>query len=129
MSAVPKRHQMRINGFKKNSKFWSYLNASLNRENPNLDYFHFADLYQGTRRATSNHFRDLLIKFSSKQSNKLTKIAQDSMKLFDVSTNTCLHLLTPAKKSNNFHSCSREKMIVSLDTLIKHIGKEEMLIV
>ncbi|KAI8880090.1 hypothetical protein K501DRAFT_325182, partial [Backusella circina FSU 941] len=89
MSAVPKRPQMRISGFKKNYKFWSYLHASLNRENPNLDYFHFADAYQGTRRATNNHFKDLLKKLSSKQSNKLTKIAQDSMKLFDSREDNC----------------------------------------
>lgn len=89
MPAVPKEPQMRINGFKKDYKFWSYLHASLNRANPNLDYFHFAYVYQGTRRATNNHFRVLLIKLSNKQSNKLTKIAQDSMKLFDSREDGC----------------------------------------
>jgi hypothetical protein len=66
------------------------------RENPNLDYFQFADVYQGTRRATNNYFKDLLIKLSNNQSNKLTKIAQDTMKLFDFGTNTCQHLPTLA---------------------------------
>jgi hypothetical protein len=83
-----KEHKMRIRGIKKNYKFSNYLDSSLNTGSPALNYFSFADIYQGTR-ATNNHFKDLLDNMSTNQSNKLTKIAKDAKKLFNVIINTC----------------------------------------
>lgn len=80
---------MRIRGIKKNYKFSNYLDSSLNTGNPALNYFSFANTYQGTRGATNNHFKDLLDNMSTNQSNKLTKIAKDAKKLFNVIINTC----------------------------------------
>lgn len=81
--------KIRITSFPKNYKFSEYLNSSLKPPNPKLDYFKFADQFNGTKKATNNHYLDLLDKLSKNQSNKLTKIASDAKNLFNVNTNIC----------------------------------------
>lgn len=81
--------KIRIASFPKNYKFSEYLNSSLKSLNPKLDYFKFADQFNGTKRATNNHYLDLLGMLLKNQSNKLTKIASDAKNLFNVSTNIC----------------------------------------
>lgn len=88
MPPEPKERKTRVCGIKRNYKFNNYLSSSLEKETPSLDYFSFADAFQGTKRATNYHFADLLKKLSTNQSNKLTKIAQNAKRLFDVRVNT-----------------------------------------
>ena len=89
MPPTQTQHKIRVRGIKKDYKFASYLDSSLNTAHPTLDYFKFADTYQGTKRATNSHYKDLLENLTKNQSNKLTKIARDAERLFKVIISTC----------------------------------------
>jgi hypothetical protein len=76
---------MRISGIRKDYHSWDCLDLSLRYPNPNLEYFVFADRFNGTRNSTSSHYSDLL----DKQSNNLMINSNGVRKLFAVSTNDC----------------------------------------
>jgi hypothetical protein len=76
----------RVIGLSKDYKYKDWLNSVLNTTEPIIDYFKFADTFDGAQRPTNYHYADLLKKLSTGQSNKLTKIATMAKKLYDVST-------------------------------------------
>lgn len=81
VSVSPMKSKKQITGIRK-----EYLNSSLNCEKPELNYFTFADYYNGSKDATNNHYKDLLQKLSVNQTNKLTKIIEVAQVLFVVGT-------------------------------------------
>ncbi|KAI9248419.1 hypothetical protein EDC94DRAFT_348058 [Helicostylum pulchrum] len=73
----------RVLGLPKGYKYKEWLNSELNIEEPFIDYFKFADTFNGLQSATNYHYTDLLRKLSTGQTNKLTKIASTAKKLYD----------------------------------------------
>lgn len=75
----------RVLGLSKGYKYKEWLNSELNVDEPFINYFKFADTFDGSQSATNYHYTDLLKKLSTGQSNKLTKIASTAKRLYDVS--------------------------------------------
>jgi hypothetical protein len=80
---------MRICGIRKDYHSWDCPDLSLRYPSPNLDYFIFADKFDGTRNSTNSHYSDLFDKLSNQQSNKLMNNSNGARKLLAVSTNDC----------------------------------------
>ncbi|KAI8330396.1 hypothetical protein EDC96DRAFT_548954 [Choanephora cucurbitarum] len=70
--------KIRINGLSKNYKFLKWVEASLQRSPPGLEYFSFAEQFEGTEEATNTNYKDLLLTLQSHQSNRLTSIAHSA---------------------------------------------------
>ncbi|KAI7887580.1 uncharacterized protein EV154DRAFT_427164 [Mucor mucedo] len=73
----------RVLGLPKGYKYKEWLDSQLNVDEPFIDYFKFADTFDGSESATNYHYADLLEKLSSGQSNKLTKIASIAKTLYN----------------------------------------------
>lgn len=67
--------KIRITGIRKDYKFLKWLEANLQKTPPEIDYFSFAEQYNGTEEATNTNYKDLLLTLQSHQSNKLTSTA------------------------------------------------------
>lgn len=73
-----------INGLSKDYKFLKWAEASLQRSPSRLEYFSFAEQFDGTEEATNTSYKDLLLTLQSHQSNKLTSIAHSAEIAFNV---------------------------------------------
>lgn len=78
----------RINGIRKNYKFLAWVESSFQKEPPELDYFSFAEHFNGTEDATNANYMDLLLTLQSKQSNKVTNVGHDAETTFAVCYNS-----------------------------------------
>ncbi|GAA5809211.1 hypothetical protein MFLAVUS_002616 [Mucor flavus] len=70
--------KIRINGLSKNYKFLSWIETSLRKSSPELDYFSYAEQINDTKEATNTSYKDLLLTLQQKQSSKLTSIAHSA---------------------------------------------------
>lgn len=61
------------------------MESSFQKQSPELDYFSFAELFNGTKDATNSNYMDLLLTLQSKQSSKASNIAHAAQTTFAVS--------------------------------------------
>lgn len=78
------KKKTRINGLRKDYKFSSWVESSFKKQSPELDYFSFAELFNGAEDATNANYMDLLLTLQSKQSNKITNVAHAAQTTFAV---------------------------------------------
>ncbi|KAG1302543.1 hypothetical protein G6F64_010838 [Rhizopus arrhizus] len=76
------KKKTRINGLRKDYKFLPWVESSFKKQSPELDYFSFAELFNGAEDATNANYMDLLLTLQSKQSNKVTNIAHAAQTTF-----------------------------------------------
>lgn len=74
----------RINGIRKDYKFLAWVESSFQKEPPELDYFSFAEHFNGTEDATNANYMDLRLTLQSKQSNKVTNVVHTAETTFAV---------------------------------------------
>ncbi|KAG0959794.1 hypothetical protein G6F31_011298 [Rhizopus arrhizus] len=66
----------------KDYKFLPWVESSFKKQSPELDYFSFAELFNGAEDATNANYMDLLLTLQSKQSNKVTNVAHAAQTTF-----------------------------------------------
>ncbi|CAO3644771.1 unnamed protein product [Cunninghamella blakesleeana] len=72
----------RISNLPKDYKYRKWIEHSLERDSPPLNYFTFAKEFERSEQETNNHYNNLLENLSKNQSNKLIKIAFDAKTTF-----------------------------------------------
>ncbi|KAF7720647.1 hypothetical protein EC973_006740 [Apophysomyces ossiformis] len=73
----------RISGIKNHYKYRKWLEEHLSQDNPDLDYFSFAELVSNSKVTTNLLYKDLLMKLSKNQSLKVMNIAQRANSIFN----------------------------------------------
>ncbi|KAL7318492.1 hypothetical protein PS15m_001730 [Mucor circinelloides] len=61
--------KIRINGLSQDYSFLKWIEASLQILAPGLEYFSFAEQFEGTEEATNTNYKDLLLTLQSRQIN------------------------------------------------------------
>jgi hypothetical protein len=79
-----KKKKTRINGLMKDYKFLAWAESSFQKQQPDLNYFLFAEHFNGTEDATNANYMDLLLTLQSKQSDKVTTVAHSAETIFAV---------------------------------------------
>jgi hypothetical protein len=79
--------QIRISGLPANYAFKDWLQQALRDESDPLNYFSFANVFDGNENATNTHYSDLLNLLSNKrQSKKLIHLIEKAKSKFEVET-------------------------------------------
>jgi hypothetical protein len=116
--------KIRIKGLSQEYKFLNWVEASLQRTPPELEYVSFAEQFEGTEEATNTNYKDLLLILQTRQSNRLTSIAHSAGIAFNVYAYSILNYLTIINLLLLYHRTDIIK-IQTLERNIRFTGETE----